>query len=116
MSYKIELSANFKKEAKKLTKKFPSLKQELTALFTELETNPTMGTPPGNDFYKIHLAIASKNNGKSGVARVLSCVKITATTILLFSICNKGDINELADKIENFIKSLQIKKLPACYN
>ena len=40
MSYKIELSANFKKEAKKLTKKFPSLKQELTTLFTKLETNP----------------------------------------------------------------------------
>ncbi len=52
MSYKIELSANFKKEAKKLIKKFPFLKQELAALFTELETNPTMGTPLGNDIYK----------------------------------------------------------------
>lgn len=107
MSYKIELSANFKKEAKKLTKKFPSLKQELTALFTELETNPTMGTPLGNDIYKIRLAIASKNKGKSGGARVLSFVKITATTVLLFSIYNKGDIDNLSDKeIENLIKGL----------
>lgn len=105
MSYKIELSANFKKEAKKLTKKFPSLKQELTALFTELETNPTMGTPLGNDIYKIRLAIASKNKGKSGGARVLSFVKITATTVLLFSIYNKGDIDNLSDKeIQNLIK------------
>lgn len=107
MSYKIELSANFKKEAKKLTKKFPSLKQELTALFTELETNPTMGTPLGNDIYKIRLAIASKNKGKSGGARVLSFVKITATTVLLFSIYNKGDIDNLSDKeIQNLIKGL----------
>lgn len=107
MSYKIELSANFKKEAKKLTKKFPSLKQELTALFTELETNPTMGTPLGNDIYKIRLAIASKNKGKSGGARVLSFVKITATIVLLFSIYNKGDIDNLSDKeIQNLLKSL----------
>jgi mRNA-degrading endonuclease RelE of RelBE toxin-antitoxin system len=105
MNYKIELSANFKKEAKKLTKKFPSLKQELATLFTALETNPTMGTPLGNDIYKIRLAIASKNKGKSGGARVLSFVKVTATTVLLFSIYNKGDIDNLTDKeIENLIK------------
>ncbi len=107
MNYKIELSANFKKEAKRLTKKFPSLKQELANLFTQLETNPTMGTPLGNDIYKIRLAIASKNKGKSGGARVLSFVKITATTVLLFSIYNKGDIDNLSDKeIQNLIKGL----------
>ena len=76
MNYKIELSANFKKEAKKLSKKYPSLKQELAALFTELETNPAMGTPLGNDIYKIRLAVASKNKGKSGGARVLSFIGI----------------------------------------
>ena len=43
MSYKVELSANFKKEAKKLTKKYPSLKTELTNLFALLENNPTTG-------------------------------------------------------------------------
>jgi mRNA-degrading endonuclease RelE of RelBE toxin-antitoxin system len=107
MNYKIELSANFKKEAKKVIKKFPSLKQELGDLFTALETNPTMGTPLGNDIYKIRLAIASKNKGKSGGARVLSFVKVTATTVLLFSIYNKGDIDSLTDKeIENLIKKL----------
>jgi mRNA-degrading endonuclease RelE of RelBE toxin-antitoxin system len=107
MGYKIELSANFKKEAKKLAKKFPSLKQELGSLFTQLQTNPTMGTPLGNDIYKIRLAIASKNKGKSGGARVLSFVKVTATTVLLFSIYNKGDVDSLTDKeIQNLLKGL----------
>jgi mRNA-degrading endonuclease RelE of RelBE toxin-antitoxin system len=107
MNYNIELSANFKKEAKKLVKKFPSLKQELATLFTQLQTNPTMGTPLGNDIYKIRLAIASKNKGKSGGARVLSFVKVTATTVLLFSIYNKGDVDSLTDKeIQNLIKGL----------
>lgn len=106
MSYKIELSANFKKEAKRLTKKYPSLKTELAELFTQLEENPTTGTPLGNDIYKIRLAIASKNKGKSGGARVLSFVKVTQTTVLLFSIYSKGEVDNLTDKeIKELIKN-----------
>ncbi len=105
MSYKIELSSNFKKEAKRLIKKYPSLKTELTVLFTELEENPTIGIPLGNDIYKIRLAIASKNKGKSGGARVLSFVKVTATTVLLFSIYSKSEVDNLSDKqIKELIK------------
>jgi mRNA-degrading endonuclease RelE of RelBE toxin-antitoxin system len=105
MSYSIELSANFKKEAKRLNKKYPSLKTELEALFTKLEENPTLGTPLGNDIYKIRLAIASKNKGKSGGARVLSFVKVIQTTVLLFSIYSKGEVDTLTDKqIQELIK------------
>jgi mRNA-degrading endonuclease RelE of RelBE toxin-antitoxin system len=105
MSYKIELSENFKKEAKKLSKKYPSLKTDLANLFEELEKNPTAGIPLGNDIYKIRLAIASKNKGKSGGARVMSFVKVINTTVLLFSIYNKGDIDSISDKeIEELIK------------
>ena len=43
MSYKVELSDNFKKEAKRLVKKYPSLKSEIADLITELEANPTKG-------------------------------------------------------------------------
>ena len=105
MNYNIELSANFKKEAKRLIKKYPSLKIELAELFTKLEENPTIGTPLGNDIYKIRLAIASKNKGKSGGARVLSFIKVTQTTVLLFSIYNKGEVDNLPDKeIKELIK------------
>ena len=105
MSYSIELSANFKKEAKRLTKKYPSLKEELAFLFEELEQKPTMGTPLGNDIYKIRLSIASKNKGKSGGARVLSFVKIIQSTVLLFSIYNKGEIDNITLKqIKELIK------------
>jgi len=103
MKYNIELSDNFKKEAKKLTKKYPSLKLELAELFTELEDNPTLGTPLGNDIYKIRLAIASKNKGKSGGARVMSFVKVIDTTVLLFFIYSKGDMDGISD---NEIKQL----------
>ena len=91
MSYKIELSEHFKKEAKRLVKKYPSLKRELAELFKALEDNPTLGALIGNNVYKIRLAIASKGKGKSGGARVISYLQISDTSVLLLSIYNKGD-------------------------
>ncbi|MGB4959002.1 MAG: type II toxin-antitoxin system RelE/ParE family toxin [Saprospiraceae bacterium] len=57
-----------------------------------------MGTRLGNDIYKIRLAIASKNKGKSGGARILSFVKVTETTVLLFTIYSKGEVDNISDK------------------
>ena len=105
MSYKVELTPNFKKEAKRLSKKYSSLKWELYELFTELEENPTLGTHLGSDIYKIRLAVVSKNKGKSGGARVLSFVKVIQTTVLLFAIYSKGETDSLTDKqIQELIK------------
>lgn len=105
MSYKIELTDNFKKEAKKLIKKYPSLRTEIAELGELLLENPTLGTPLGDDIYKIRLAIASKNKGKSGGARVISFVKIINETVFLISIYSKGDIDNLSDKeIKELIK------------
>jgi len=97
MNYKIELTSNFKKEAKKLTKKYSSLKVELSELFDLLEVNPTLGIHLGNDIYKIRLAIASKGKGKSGGARVMTYVKLIDETVYLFSIYNKGDKDNMTD-------------------
>jgi hypothetical protein len=105
VSYSVKLTANFKQEAKRLIKKYPSLKSELFELFSELEENPTIGIPLGNNIYKIRLAIASKNKGKSGGARILSFVKVTQTTVLLFAIYSKGQLNNLTDQeIKDLIK------------
>ena len=105
MNYNLELSVGFENEAKKLVKKYPSLKTELAQLFAELRINPTMGTPLGNDIYKIRIAVASKNKGKSGGARVLTFVKISETTVLLFSIYSKGDKDTISEKeIEKLLK------------
>ncbi|MES2425456.1 MAG: type II toxin-antitoxin system RelE/ParE family toxin [Bacteroidota bacterium] len=98
MSYNIELSDNFKKEAKKLTKKYASLRAELSALGKQLAEDPTIGTPLGNDVYKIRLSIASKNKGKSGGARIISFVKIINTTVYLLSIYSKGDKDSISDQ------------------
>ena len=108
MSYSVILTDNFKKEAKPLVKKYASLKKELEKLFIELEQSPTLGTPLGNDIYKIRLAIASKNKGKSGGARIMSFVKIIDSAVLLFSIYNKGDKDSISDnEIQELLKGFE---------
>ena len=107
MSYSITLTANFKREAKRLTKKYPSLKSELEALGDELAENPTLGTALGNDVFKIRLAISSKGRGKSGGGRVITYVRFDNETILLLSIYNKGEKDSISDA--------EIRRLLATY-
>ena len=105
MSYKIEITDNFKKEAKPLIKKYASLKEEIIALGKILAENPTYGTPLGDDVYKIRISIASKNKGKSGGARIISFVKIINTTVYLLSIYKKGEKETISVKeIEKLLK------------
>ena len=70
----------------------------MAELFSQLEQNPTTGISLGNDVYKIRLAVASKNSGKSGGVRIISFVKIINTTVLLFSIYNKGEKDSISKK------------------
>jgi len=52
MNYKIELTENFKKEAKRLIKKYISLRSEIEKSGKKLAKTPTIGTPLGNNVYK----------------------------------------------------------------
>jgi hypothetical protein len=98
MSYKVETILVFDKQAKRLSKKYLSLKNDLTILIESLADEPEQGKPLGNNFYKIRLAIGSKNKGKSGGARIIAYVKITATTVYLTSIYDKGEKSTITDK------------------
>ena len=106
MSYNVKIADNFKKEAKKLLKKYVSLKKELAELFLELEVNPSKGTPLGKNIYKIRLAITSKNKGKSGGARLISFVKVVDGDVYLLSIYDKGERDSISDReIKEILKS-----------
>ena len=92
-----ELSNNFKKEAKRLTKKYPSIALEIQDLLESLEIDPIQGEPLGKDCYKIRMAIASKNKGKSGGSRVITCVKVVNETVFLPSIYDKSEKENIED-------------------
>lgn len=72
MSYNVIPTSIFKSQAKRLVKKFPSLKKELVELLNTLSQSPATGTPLGSDIYKIRLAVRSKGKGKSGGMRIIT--------------------------------------------
>jgi mRNA-degrading endonuclease RelE of RelBE toxin-antitoxin system len=74
MNCKIIAIEEFKRDAKKLLKKYVSLKNELAQLQTDLEANPRMGTLIQENTYKIRLAVKSKGKGKSGGMRIITHV------------------------------------------
>ncbi|MEX0966406.1 MAG: type II toxin-antitoxin system RelE/ParE family toxin [Bacteroidia bacterium] len=98
MSYKVEVSSNFSKEAKRLVKKYRSLKDDIAQLIADLETEPTTGTPLGQNIYKIRLTTTSKGKGKSGGLRVMTLVQVLEKEVILFTIYNKSEKSTLSDK------------------
>jgi hypothetical protein len=108
MNYKVGTIAPFRRNAKKLIKKYPSLKQELAELGNRLSSNPTAGTPLGNNCYKIRLAVASKGKGKSSGARVITHLHIDEDTIFLLSFYEKSDQENITDsQIEALLKLIR---------
>ena len=97
MSYNIFSIPLFDKQAKRLSKKYPSLKNDLSELLTVLSDNPNYGAALGNNFYKIRLSITSKGKGKSGGARVITYLKITDNTVYLTSIFDKSEKSTITD-------------------
>ena len=107
MNFSIIPSGKFKKEAKRLQKKFPSLKQELAELGVTLTKAPKTGTPLGNDTFKIRIAIKSKGKGKSGGARIITYVVTDNKEVYLLTIYDKSEYDIVDDKtIKNIIETL----------
>lgn len=88
---------DFGRQAKRLNKKYASFSRDLLDLIEILRVTPQQGTRLGRDCYKIRLAIASKNKGKSGGARVVTCVKVIGQTVYLLTIFDKADRENLAE-------------------
>lgn len=98
MSYKVITAPTFERPAKRLRKKYPSFKAELAQLIESLESEPEQGVAISSGFRKVRLAIRSKNKGKSGGARVITLVRVTATTVTLVTVYDKSDRETLSDK------------------
>ena len=98
MSFNVFTTDFFDKELKRLSQKYPSVKNDFKALVDSLKEDPKKGQPLGKDCHKIRLAITSKGKGKSGGSRVITCVKIVAGSVFLLSIYDKGDKESISDK------------------
>lgn len=95
MDYDVIPVDKFKKEAKRLIRKYPSLKIELNELNILLGSNPNIGVSLGNNVYKIRVSISSKGKGKSGGARVITYVVTENKEIYLLTIYDKAEYETL---------------------
>lgn len=91
MSFEIRLSDTFRRAAKSLAKKYPSLKEDISELAVELADTPDLGEPLGKNMYKVRMSISSKGRGKSGGARIITCVVYKNEQVLLAEIYDKSD-------------------------
>ena len=102
----IRLGEEFKRQFKRLKKKYPSLTEDLKIFSLDLRANPQQGVPLGARLYKVRMAIASKGKGKSGGARVIT-YRLLATQehleITLLTIYDKNEIDNLSD---DYLRSL----------
>jgi mRNA-degrading endonuclease RelE of RelBE toxin-antitoxin system len=98
MSYSVKSIVVFERQAKKLMKKYPSLKQELFNLIQALKSNPLQGVPLGKNCFKIRISISSKGKGKSGRGRVITNFVIADSTVYLLTIYDKSDRESISDK------------------
>ena len=96
-TYQIEPGPDFKRRARKLAKRYHSWAADVRGLVEALTINPLQGIPLGKDCFKIRLAITSKNRGKSGGARVITCVKVVGETVYLLTVFDKADRANLAE-------------------
>ena len=91
MSYKVKTTPRFENEAKRIAKKYKGIKSDIAKLIEDLSINPETGTPIGGNLYKIRLAISGTNKGKSGGARVITCVIVLSEVVYLAEIYLKNE-------------------------
>jgi mRNA-degrading endonuclease RelE of RelBE toxin-antitoxin system len=96
MTYSLIPTSTFKKELKRLRKKYPSLNTDLEKLGEQIMENPRMGDEIFEGCFKIRFAIKSKGKGKSGGGRLITFVKVEGKRIYLLTVYDKSDQEDIS--------------------
>jgi len=107
MSYEVRVVDEFKKDVKKLFKKYRSIKTDILDLIEKLEEDYTIGIDLGSNLYKIRVK-NSDIGGKSGGYRVIYYTRLTNGRVYLLTIFSKTQkenidvksLKPIVDKIE----------------
>lgn len=99
---------SFRRALKPLAKKYRSLLEDINVLAEQLRQNPQIGTPLGQGCYKIRVAVSSKKQGKSGGVRVITCIKIVDDHVILLTIYDKSEKDDISNKeLLSLLKELE---------
>ena len=97
MTYKINATQRFEKQLQRLARKYASVINDVKELGGILAENPFQGDGLGKDLYKVRMAITSKGKGKSGGARLITLVLVTAKEVRLLAIYDKSELKNMTD-------------------
>lgn len=112
-SVEIIYDDEFKRCAKRLSKKYRSLSSDIRLLTARLSADPLLGVYLGyGGVRKVRLAIASKGGGKSGGGRVLTYVVERQAPdvyrVTLLTLYDKGECDNVANEyIESLVKKMK---------
>lgn len=100
MNVRLILGNDFRRNFKRLAKKYKSLPTDYLTLSEELKNNPLRGDDLGGGVRKIRMAITSKGKGKSGGARVLTLNVLVSddAEVTLLTIYDKNEIDNVSDE------------------
>lgn len=107
MKVTISTIDEFDRRARRLAKKYKSLKDDLRTFQQEIMQNPLMGIDLGRGVRKIRMAITSKGKGKSGGARVLTLTVLVSedADVTLLTIYDKEEIDNVTDSYIKWLVS-----------
>ena len=127
MNVTLRLHDEFKRQFRRLSKKYRSLIDDLEIFQKELQENPLQGVDLGSGVRKIRMTIASKGKGKSGGARVLTLNVLVGDIggrtepdftqgdeeidVTLLTIYDKNEIDNVSDEYIKWLVS-GFKKYP----
>ncbi|MBU1822971.1 MAG: type II toxin-antitoxin system RelE/ParE family toxin [Bacteroidetes bacterium] len=95
----ITFTPEFKRQYKRLAKKYSSLDSDMQNLIVKLQELPTTGKSLGKNVHKVRLAISSKKRGKSGGARVITYFISEDNELYLLSIYDKSEQASVSDEM-----------------
>lgn len=110
MTTNVETHARFKRDIKRLGRKYPTVIDEVAQLMSQLEIDERPGDKipdVGYDVYKVRLRNPSAKKGKRGGFRVVYYVQL-ADHVFLITIYAKSEQTDIApDVLRSLIESLE---------
>ena len=114
---KVDKSIEFKKNLKKLEKKYRSIEEDLEPLIKQLESGETPGARISGNKYPVYKARVKNSDNKKGQSSGYRVLYYTITTdaILLTTIYSKSERGNISNReIEDLIEQEEIEVAQQC--
>ena len=109
MPTKVDIPEPFRKELKRLARKFPKVIDSVESLIENLEDDQRPGDKipeVGFEVYKVRLSNPSAGRGKSGGFRIIYYVQLADSVVLITIYSKTEQANITPEKIRQILKDL----------